>query len=226
MSTATLPLAAFTDVLPRYSREMREEITAATAQRGDTYTDVIEPGTVRRTRGIRLSPYSAGPNAPHQGIMLDLVVVTVYTGTRTGDNVAPDGESYNTPGNEAWNAHRYAVTVAHPESGETIQSAYAEGTAHRPGFPDAADVLAGLLTDASSVLPYLVWEDAREPGVKRSQYRAAYDGAWREWAGDLGYPEDSHTARQAFRACAKTATRLRAMLGDTFERAVEIAGAM
>lgn len=146
-----------------------------------------------------------------RGLTLDVVVVSVYTGTHIRHGWGSDHPTRN-----------YAVTVLHPDSGETIATTYSEGTAHRAGFPDAADIVASLLNDASSVLPYLELRPGRRADDPQT-YRAAYDGSWRDWADDMG-AEHTDELRQAFRACAKTATRLRLMLGDTFDRAIEIAG--
>ncbi len=63
-------------------------------------------------------------------------------------------------------------------------------------IPTASDVLDCLASDASTM------DNAR---------------SFEEWAGDLGYDEDSRTAERTFKVCEKQAEDLRALLRDAYD---------
>lgn len=66
--------------------------------------------------------------------------------------------------------------------------------------PEAVDIFGSLLSDADGDL-----------------------SSFEEWCGNLGYDTDSRKALAAFESCQKTAAALRAMLGDRFDEACELA---
>ena len=66
------------------------------------------------------------------------------------------------------------------------------------GEPDAADVLACLLSDVRGV------EDAR---------------SFEDWASDLGFDPDSRTAEKCFRVCLRLSPKVRRFMGDLYDTA-------
>lgn len=211
-------LKLFPATLPRTTREEREMIA---------YGQGVPLGFTRHTSGVTLSEYVylSTPSTPAQRdahrkratIELPLAVVSVYLGTRKSTNPLEGSD---------WIGHRYAVTVLSVETGESMQTSYSEGTAHAPGFADAADIVAGLLMDAGSVLPYCELHEGTTHRPEPARYVPTL-GAATDWADSLGYDTDSRTARQAFRGCLKTADRLVSVLGEaTLTRALEIAGTL
>jgi len=111
---------------------------------------------------------------------------------------------------DAWKKTAFAWDVQLTRHGKTYTTDYWCGSAHAkhegnrtiPTPPTAPDVLASLLSDAST----------------------AADLSFEEWAADLGMSEDSRAALATYEACRDTAMRLAAFLGTDYDAFVEAAG--
>jgi hypothetical protein len=96
------------------------------------------------------------------------------------------------PRREDWpDAHAYLVTLRFQRRRLTVP--FYAGSAHCTE-PTAADVLACLVSDAS-----------------------AGEVSFQEFCDAMGYDSDSRAAERTWRACARTAPRLRRFLGEHFE---------
>ena len=92
------------------------------------------------------------------------------------------------------NMHHYQVFL--DCRGETMETHFSQGYA-RTKPPTVEDVLMCLMSDAQSV---------------------AYGQTFEDWAGELGYDEDSRKAERTFKAVTKQYTALEQFLGATMLR--------
>jgi hypothetical protein len=99
---------------------------------------------------------------------------------------------------EGWGAGTHPWKVRLRFGRRSLTVPFFQGCAHT-SEPTAADVLSSLALDAR-----------------------AGDQSFEEFCGDYGYDPDSRTAERTWKACARTAPRLRRFLGDHFD---EIANA-
>lgn len=96
-----------------------------------------------------------------------------------------------------WRRAKNAWTVTLQYDGRKMTVPFFTGTL--AGEPTAADVVSCLCTDAS-----------------------CGEQSFEDFCSDFGYDEDSRSAEATWKACAKTAPRIRRLLGDRFE---DVAGA-
>jgi|SRR5215471_1119910 len=99
---------------------------------------------------------------------------------------------------DGW-AH-YAYTVRLSFEGRTLESPWSQGTALLDP-PTASDVLQAMLSEAFGI------DDA--------------DG-FEDWASSFGYDPDSRKAERLYNACAEQSDKLRAFLGEHYDKAREM----
>lgn len=178
----------------------------------DTTLRPVTAGAINHEWMPTLTGHGGLNDAP--SVTLPVMVVSLYIGKFDSAPGWPDTARAG--------VHRYAVTVASLANGHSLFTPYTEGAAHVAGRATTSDIMASLLTDAQSVMPYL---KPTEVGIGSTRLVPDYYNAARDWASDNGYHHGDREARQIWRACVKTANRLRDMLGDdVFAQAREIAG--
>lgn len=108
---------------------------------------------------------------------------------------------------DPWKKTAFAYQVQLHRAERTLTTDFWCGSGHvelvrgkqAPKPPTAADVLASLLSDAST----------------------AADLSFEDWAADLGMDSDSRKALDTYQACKDTAVRLRTFLGADYDAFVE-----
>ncbi len=95
-----------------------------------------------------------------------------------------------------WRATATGWTVKLRYGKTSLTVPFWQGSAHEKP-PTAADVISCLLSDTVNV------ENARD---------------FEEWARDLGFDTDSRKAKKTYNQCERIGRRVRALLGDDFDR--------
>lgn len=109
------------------------------------------------------------------------------------------GAKYGAPDNETFrDSDGWTCTLKRGRKRMTVP--FYMGRGHAGKEPTAADVLACLLSDASSA------DSARDFG---------------DFARDFGYDTDSRKAEAVYRACKRTSVKLHRFLGDRFDALLE-----
>lgn len=93
---------------------------------------------------------------------------------------------------DKWEHDAWKVTLRF--QGRQLTTDFRSGTGHGGKEPSPADVLASLILDAD-----------------------CGDRSFEDFCGDLGYDPDSRKAERIWKACKRTAPKVRRLLGEHFE---------
>ncbi len=94
---------------------------------------------------------------------------------------------------DGWQHLAWTVTLS--RGVETYSTEFRQGLAHADAEPTVADVVACLMSDASS----------------------GESGSFEEFCSEFGYSTDSRRAETTYRACQASAKAMRRILGSDFE---------